>query len=125
MRALASLPPPLVAMACSTIPCGFSGYDRPDGFVTEDNGISAEAPDADQIFESKQRTVALKPKSARVKSLRAAGQETGARYPAVAMTKRLVAFWSDLAPQTRLASTLARYSHSDYSAGFQREEGTQ
>ena len=125
MRVLASRPPPLVAMACSTIPCGFSGYDRLDKFVTEDNGIWAEALDADQIFESKRRTAALEPKSARVKSLRAAGQETGARYPAVAMTKRLVAFWSDLAPQTHLASTLARYSHPASSAGFQREEGTQ
>ncbi|MEC8084727.1 MAG: hypothetical protein VX146_09130, partial [Pseudomonadota bacterium] len=63
----------------------------------------AEAPDADQIFESMRRTAALKPKSARVKSLRAAEQETVARYRAAAMTEPLIAFWSDLAPQTRLA----------------------
>ena len=95
--------PPLEAMACGTIPRGFPGYDGPAEFVTDDNGIWAEAPDADQIFESMQRTAALKPKSARVKSLRAAGQETVARYRAAAMTEPLIAFWSDLAPQTRLA----------------------
>ena len=95
--------PPLEAMACGTIPCGFPGYDGPAEFVTDDNGIWAEAPDADQIFESMQRTAALKPKSARVKSLRAAGQETVARYRGAAMTEPLIAFWSDLAPQTRLA----------------------
>jgi hypothetical protein len=49
------------------------------------------------------RTTALKPKLARVKSLRSAGQETVARYRAAAMTEPLIAFWSDLAPQTRLA----------------------
>ena len=89
-------------MACGTNPCGFPGYDGPAEFVTDDNSIWAEAPDTDQIFESMQRTAALKPKSARVKSLRAAGQETVARYRA-AMTEPLIAFWSDPAPQTRLA----------------------
>ena len=95
--------PPLEAMACGTIPCGFPGYDGPAEFVTEDNGIWAEAPDADQIFETMQTTAALKPKSARVKALRAAGQEAVARYRAAAMTEPLIAFWSDLAPQTLLA----------------------
>ena len=85
-------------MACGTIPCGFPGYDGPDEFVTEDNGIWAEAPEPDQIFETMQRTAALKPKSARVKALRAAGQEAVARYRAAAMTEPLIAFWSDLAP---------------------------
>ena len=79
-------------MACGTIPCGFPGYDGPAEFVTEDNGIWAEAPDADQIFETMQRTAALKPKSARVKALRAAGQEAVARYRAAAMTEPLIAF---------------------------------
>ena len=90
-------------MACSTIPFGFPGYDGPDEFVAKDNGIWAEAADADQIFESMQRTAALKPKSARVKSLRAAGQEMAARYRAAAMTEPLTAFYSDLAPQKRQA----------------------
>ena len=39
-------------MACGTIPWGFPGYDGPAEFGTDNNGIWAEASDADQIFES-------------------------------------------------------------------------
>ena len=85
-------PPLLGAIACGTIPCSFPGYDGPDEFVTGDNGIRAKTPDTDQKFRSMQRTAALKPKSARVKSLPAAGQETAARYRAAAMTEPMVAF---------------------------------
>ena len=94
-------PPPLEAIVSGTIPCGFPCYDGPAEFITDDNGIFAEAPVAERIFESMQGTTALKPKSARINSLRAAGKETAARYRAAAMTEPLVAFWSDLTAQIR------------------------
>ena len=94
--------PPVEAMACGAIPCGYPGAHGPDEFITKDNGFWSETAKAEDIFETMKQAIKVKPKSQRHKKLLAAGKSTAARYKSAVAAEKLLEFWSEHAPKARI-----------------------